>query len=386
MDELANSNGRGSLGTATNSPISDGGTMARTQNRPGAPQGAAMDAASPASGARSQLTEADRRMIDDIHTAKHLDGSHLRLDELMYLRNENVRMQAEALREFGPKSSTVNWFQNVIEAYDEEIAKAKSPLGAAINAVRAVLADPYAKEKDRAEKVSVMIGIMRQRALMGTDDDPREDESSREASRVLVQVIERGAKETTAALDNLVNQEKRTPGSVSEDKFREAVARAMGVERQKALMGLDDDDKPSKAMELATESLNLVADRRIATLKGLIDQEKRSPGSVSEVQFTRLVSAVLGDERQKQLMGISDDSTGGIAPVIDVLEIVLKKRRDAMAELFKKQAVPGSGITNRQIDQAISDYEAVKRQAQMLGVSVPDAPDIPDQPFTAKPG
>jgi hypothetical protein len=50
-------------------------------------------------------------------------------------------------------------------------------------------------------------------------------------------------------------------------------------------------------------------------------------GSVSDKKFRELLAAVQGDERQKQLMGVSDDDSGGLPAVVDVLNLILKRRK-----------------------------------------------------------
>ncbi|HWI68473.1 MAG TPA: hypothetical protein VNS88_08845, partial [Nitrospiraceae bacterium] len=159
MSDFANTSGRGPVGTPTNSPMNDGGTMALTQNRANVSQGKSADVGGTGSSS-SGFTDADRQFIYEIHQAKHLDGSPLRLEELLFLRAENVRMQQQAIREFGAGSKSAAWFQEVIAAYDEEIEKVKSPLGSAVNALNTAVADPKAKEKDIQEKIVNLIGIM----------------------------------------------------------------------------------------------------------------------------------------------------------------------------------------------------------------------------------
>ena len=371
MSDFANTSGRGPVGTPTNSPMNDGGTMALTQNRANVSQGKSADVGG--TGASSSgFTDADRQFIYEIHQAKHLDGSPLRLEELLFLRAENVRMQQQAIREFGAGSKSAAWFQEVIAAYDEEIEKVKSPLGSAVNALNTAVADPKAKEKDIQEKIVNLIGIMRQDQLMGKDDDP----SSQEANRAICKAVDRATDERTDALEDLLQREKRSSGSVSEDDFRKVLINVMGVDRQRELMGMNDDEKGGEKGEririAVVEVIHVVSERRIKAAKSLIEQEKRSPGSVSEQKFKELVVAVLGDERQKALMGLSDDTSGGMDVVLEVMDLTIKKRRTAVSDLFKKQAVAGSGVTNDQINQAIADYDAIKAQARRLGMAVPE--------------
>ena len=149
-------------------------------------------------------------------------------------------------------------------------------------------------------------------------------------------------------------------------------------------MGVDEDNPDSgssKISGLVVDSLNLVADRRVATLKGVIAQEKASPGSVPDEQFARLIQGVLGDGRQKLLMGISEAGGTGMDVVTDVMKILLERRRSTVSNLFKKQSSPGSGVTNAQVNQAIADYNAAKAQALQWGIAVANAPEMQDQKF-----
>jgi hypothetical protein len=371
MNDFVNTGGRGPIGTPTNSPISDGGTMARTQNKANVSQGRSGDVEGTGLFS-SSFTDADRQFIYDIHHSKHLDGTPLRLDELVFLRAENVRMQQQAIREFGAGSKTAAWFEEVIAAYDEEIEKTKSPLGSATNAVRALLADPSAKEEDMAEKMTTMLGVMRQEQLLGVEDDP----AAQEATDLIVKVIDRSAEKRTAILEDLVKREKASSGAIPDDKFREAIAVVMGVERQRQLMGMADDADGAKKSERVNQAVvdvvNLVSERRIKALRDLIDEEKKRKDSVPDKKFRELIAAVQGDDRQKQLMGLSDDDSGGVAAVVDVLSLILKRRKDAVADLFKRQAVPGSGVTNDQVNRALKDYDDIKQEARKFGIAVPD--------------
>jgi len=383
MANPTNTSGPGTLGTENNQPIGDLGTLARTQHKPNAPQGKGVDngVASSSASSRRGLTDADREFIWNIHQARH--GEHaLSLEQLVRLRNETARMLEQAVRDSGPDSQHAKWFQSVVDAYDEEIELGKTALGTAMEALRSVIEKP-ATEKDRRAKAATTLAILRQMELTGQGDNPQ----VAEAMHLIGELIKLDAKEKTDELEALVNKETGSSGAVSEEQFREKVAKVMGSERQQELMGLnedEDDHGPSKAMKLVIQTLTLVSDRRINTLKGLIAQETRSPGSVSELQFTRLVAAVLGDERQKELIGLPGISGNGFEPVVEVVKILVKKRSAVVNELLKKQTTTG-GVNNDQINQAIKDYDAIKMQARRLGIAVADGGDIPDQPLTAQP-
>jgi hypothetical protein len=367
MDLQTGANGRGPLGTGTNSPVSDAGTLARTQNRANVTQGTSLEPSGTGSG-RSNLTDADRDFIRQIHRAKNLDGTPMSLDQLLYLRSQNVHMQEEARRELGPNSTTVSWFNEVIAAYDEEIAKAKSPVGSAVNALKTVLADPNAREKDMQEKLTPLVQRLHDDAVAGIQND----DLHQEGLRLIGQVVERVGEQRTKALEDLNRREKASPGSVTDEQYRVAVPATMGGERQKQMLGINsDEDKPNRAMQAVIEALHLVSERRLNNLKALIAQEKKSPGSIPEQKLKELAVAVVGDDRQSLLLGISDDQSGGLQVVIEVMALILKRRKAAVDDLIKSQSAPGSGVTNDLINQAIQDYNTFAEQARRLGMAVP---------------
>jgi hypothetical protein len=90
MSDFVNTGGRGPIGTPTNNPLSDGGTLARTQNKANVSQGKSADVDGTGLFS-SSFTDADRQFLYDIHHSKHLDGTPFRLDELVFQRGENVR-------------------------------------------------------------------------------------------------------------------------------------------------------------------------------------------------------------------------------------------------------------------------------------------------------
>jgi len=354
LDELVNTIGPGPVGTRTNTPICDDATMPCNQNRPGVPHGTGSNVGIP--GWKPGLTDVDREFISSIGKVKNLT-----LQQLVRLRDENLEFQEEAIRKFGPASTSAIWFEKVIAAYDEVIAETKSHLTSAIEELRRDLDDPSAREKDRRKKVSILIEALRQ--YQSPDSSKDNDPKIAEAMDLIVEVVKRDADEKVADLKRLVNREKTTPGSVSDDDFRQELLVGMGVERQKQMLGIGEAG-PSEMMELAVESLNLTSERRITRFVQMIEK-----GSLSKRQFTKQMQAILGDERQKQLLGIASGNSMG--PVLIVVQALLKARDAAVKRLFRKQAIPGSGITESQVNQAIEDYETAKDLARQWGVAIP---------------
>ena len=121
-----------------------------------------------------------------------------------------------------------------------------------------------------------------------------------------------------------------------------------------------------KLMTLRFESLRLQEDA----------SREFGPVSSSALWLRQVIAAydeagVLGDERQKQLMGISDDKSGGILAVIEAMGLIMKRRQAAVSDLLKKQSQPGGGVTDAQVDQAIKDFDEIRSQARRLGISAP---------------
>jgi hypothetical protein len=371
MDEQINTGGRGSLGTATNNPVSDSGTMARTTHRPNATQTGGSDLV-PGSYA-SKLDDRDRDFIDEMHRIKMLDHSKVSLQRLWFLRSEYA-----AMRDKATDATSKAWCQKLVDALDEEIEIAKSALASAIKDLRDALTDPASKESDRSKKVSALIQALRNEpeSTEGGKKNPRIEE----AMTLIGDAVVRGSDERNQVLEDLVEKEKSSSGSVSDERFSAAVAAAMGAERQRELLGLNKDDEPTKAMSLAVDTLVLVADRHVARLQALVNKETRSPGSVSARQFTKMVTAVLGDAREKELLGLSDRDS--MKPVRGVLKVFLNRRKKQIDRMFKAQQ-GGAAISNDQINEAIADFEAAKEKARVWGVHIVDAPDIPDQDFDA---
>lgn len=380
MGDLTNTNGRGPVGTPANSPVSDGGTMPRTQNRPNVSYGAAPGQPGSAAPTTYQfgLTDSDRQFIRNIHR-----DTPLPLEKLMTLRFESLRLQEDASREFGPVSSSALWLRQVIAAYDEEIAKAKSPMGSAINALKTVLDDPNSTEKEISDKIRDVTGVIRQGQLSGVDDP-----YTPEAMELIEKGVDRTADARTSALEDLVKTEKAS-GAVTEDKFKEAIAAAMGAERQREMLGMGESDagakKSVRTFGAVSEVIHLVSERRINSLRALIDQEKKLTRSVPDQKFKELIAGVLGDERQKQLMGISDDKSGGILAVIEAMGLIMKRRQAAVSDLLKKQSQPGGGVTDAQVDQAIKDFDEIRSQARRLGMSAPQGTVTPGTPEIERP-
>jgi hypothetical protein len=148
--------------------MNDPGTAASAQNRPNVPQGAEADVVVPGSAGHSKsastLSTEDWDLIEE--TGRGINGAIFPLQNLLLYCDQTLRRRAEALRDHGPDSWTAQWYQAVVEQYGRLIAEAQSPLGTAIEELRAVL-NPSSTEKERREKAAKILGVLRQMELSG---------------------------------------------------------------------------------------------------------------------------------------------------------------------------------------------------------------------------
>jgi hypothetical protein len=128
----------------------------------------------------------------------------------------------------------------------------------------------------------------------------------------------------------------------------------------------------SNALELAGQAVGMVADRKAGAVQDLLDQDKKAPGSVTESRFSAAMRDLLGMVREVQLLGISRPKTdSALASVGEVMKVVIQRKSDARLKLMQQKDNPGSGVTDQQIQQATDDLNQLRDQARRLGVSVP---------------
>jgi hypothetical protein len=128
----------------------------------------------------------------------------------------------------------------------------------------------------------------------------------------------------------------------------------------------------SKVLELVGEAVGVVADRKADAVQDLLDQDKRAPGSVTETRFSGAIRDLLGMVREAQLLGISRPKTdSALASVGEVMKVVVERKADARSQLIQQKDAPGSGVTDQHIQQATDDLNQIKEQARRLGISVP---------------
>ncbi len=333
-------------------------------------------AASPASGpvgavANPDLSEADLDLIRTT-TGRNIDGSIKPLQVLLQFREDHIKRKAEVTRDFGAQSWHALFEAAVIERFSELIELAQSPAGKAAEQLNALIAQAQqpgstVTDAQLSDAVAGVLGVERQRQLLGATNANGESD----AMALVVKAMEVFAERKQAVLVELIAKAKRPGSPVTDDQLSQAVAGVLGAERQRQLLGVADSaaGEPT-AMDLVIEATDVFADRKNSALEKLIAKAKAPGSTVTDEQLSSAVSAVLGIERQRQLLGISDGNSGGkdgMALVVEAAKVSLDRKRDALAKLYE------AGATEAQIAQATKDYENAKAQFRMLGGSVPDA-------------
>jgi hypothetical protein len=159
-----------------------------------------------------------------------------------------------------------------------------------------------------------------------------------------------------AALEGLMQQKERAPGSVMDDKFKEKITSVLGAERQRQLLGSGGS---FMALELVGAAAGVVEDRKADAVQDLLDQDKKAPGSVNESRFSAATRDLLGIVWEVQLLGISRPKTdSALASVDEVMKFVIQRKSDARNKLMQQ-----SGVTDQQIQQAPDDLSQLRDQA-----------------------
>jgi hypothetical protein len=253
---------------------------------------------------------------------------------------------------------TDNWLAGV----------ASDGLNEAAEALGKVLENPAASEEQIGEKVRGGLAAARRVELVGGGDDPKLATLMQQVGKA----VDRVAEMRTAAFEDALRQEERVPGSVSEQKLKDHIQKGLSGERQRQLLGVANETGPSKAMELVGRAIGIVADRKADAVQNLLDQDKRSPGSVTDTRFSQAIGDLLGMVRETELLGISRPKTNdALASIAEVMKVVVQRKTEARQKLIQQRNLAGSGVTDQQIQQATDDLNQIKEQARRVGVSIP---------------
>jgi hypothetical protein len=341
----------------------DAGTLAVTASSPPGTVGAAAD---------QHLSDYDLDFIRST-AGRNIDGSVKPLPELQHFREGHIRRQAEATRLFGAQSYSALFEQATVERLSALIEAAQSPPGRLAEKLDALIEQAQqpgsaVTDEQLSQAVAAVLGAERQRQLLGVSDP---NSGGSDSMALVVKASNVFADRKNAALKGLIERAKLPGSPVRDEQLTQAVAAVLGAERQRQLLGIADADSGgSDGMALVVEASNVFADRKNAALKNLIEKYKATGSPVTDEQLSQAVAAVLGVERQRQLLGVPDAETGASAStalVVDAAKASLERKRATLAKLYESDA------SEDQITRATADYENAKTQLRRLGVSVPDA-------------
>lgn len=354
----------GILGLVDSAMPPDSATLARTNTPPPVPLGG--------NSRRDSLSAAEREYIEK-EVGKKLDGSLLPLSSLLGLYDKQIRLYEEAAGEVGPQSGAAQYIRAIAERLAELIAEAGSPRGMAVEKLSRQLEQARASSgpirvDQFSEAIAELFAAERERQLQG-----RPDGTGESAMALFIETAEFIYERKTEELDKLVEEASRSGNKVTEEQLGNVVREVLGVERQRQLLGAGDDDSGgSRAMELAVKAMEVVHQRRNKALKEIVEQAKRPGSTVTDEQLSKAIAAILGSERQRQLLGAAEDSAGGSESmhlVAQALDVAQKRHKATMKSLVESAQRPGSTITKAQIDQAVVAVLGDERQRQLLGVT-----------------
>jgi hypothetical protein len=89
----------------------------------------------------------------------------------------------------------------------------------------------------------------------------------------------------------------------------------------------------------------------------------------TEDRLKTALEVLLGMERQRQLMGESDDNSETMPLLADALNASADRRNTVLKNLIEKATRARASVTEEQLRTAITDVLSVERQRQLLGVS-----------------
>jgi hypothetical protein len=218
-----------------------------------------------------------------------------------------------------------------------------------------------------------LLTIERERQLLGlTDADP----GASKTMPLVMLTLDIFAERSQTALHDLIDKAKGNINSVTDEQLTDAVAKVLGVEQQRQVLGISDNS----STQLLVEASDLFADRSKAALKDLIEKSKRDANSVTNEQVTKAVQKIVGVERQRQLMGVENTSSTDLKELsIATATILVNRKRAALAKLYD------SGAAEKEVNKATEEYEEAKDRLRELGGTVPE-PAVKAGPMQVKSG
>lgn len=115
--------------------------------------------------------------------------------------------------------------------------------------------------------------------------------------------------------------------------------------------------------------LQIDYERRKKRATDLIDDATKPGSTVTDEQLSKAVSALLGIERQEQLLGFDDDTSGAEAMQLlsEAIEVSYERRKAFFRKLSQKTKSFDNKVTRKQISDALAEVLSAGRGRQVLG-------------------
>jgi hypothetical protein len=105
-------------------------------------------------------------------------------------------------------------------------------------------------------------------------------------------------------------------------------------------------------------------------VRDLTAELKNSGSEETEQRLTKAIEKLLGIERQRQLLGQSDDNSNPMPLLVDALNAAAERRNGVLEKLIEKAKRSPTSVSDDQLQKAMTDVLGVERQRQLLGASV----------------
>lgn len=184
------------------------------------------------------------------------------------------------------------------------------------------------------------------------------------AATTYLEALPARSERANATLAQLLDlAEKGGAGCPSLVQIRNAVTGAINLEHSRQLLG--GEESPT-VMPLVMRALDVAVKHHQQELRDLADRGLRNPDQVSDRQLQEAVATVLGDERQRQLLGGPPRSDEIERSLRQAAQLQLRKR-----SLDLERAYDSGQQTA--IMEAEKVYEAAKRELEHYGGVVAEA-------------
>lgn len=167
---------------------------------------------------------------------------------------------------------------------------------------------------------------------------------------------------------------KLLEGPIKPAELKKAIAEVLGDERQRQLAG-HSDDGGQETMTLFGEAVQAILKFNKTALAQAIEKAKHPGSKVSDADLSKAVGNVLGAERTKQLLGLSDDDTSGpdaMELVSQALEVSHHRHLESLKHAIEKAKRPGNKVSDKDLKKAIGEVLGTERQMQLLGLPEED--------------